>query len=334
MLTPLPPARLRRTLRAHRAVMLCACVVLPFVPGGAQWLVEINKYARENVSKLLVGNKSDLAVGEARQVRFEVAKDFADKNRMPFLETSSKTANNVETAFLTMVGREQPGIRFLGLCLRLPPPPRRAAGLGHGRGWVGCHARALQPISRGKAVPVQLRELLFTGRAELSALRAWLRARCRRACAASAVCAHRNLRREPCPHLPPHRGPALCRRPKLKTGWRARRCHRTGPRTRSTSAGPTRRAKAAAAAEALHRATGEYIRAGYWPRCMHPVRSCCSLGVRAQEKRQASAIWRSGSSARLPPAPELRAMSVGSVQRPGLAGSGKLKVGLFTPMSH
>ncbi|KAG8468441.1 hypothetical protein KFE25_013524 [Diacronema lutheri] len=66
------------------------------------WLVEINKYARENVSKLLVGNKSDLAIGEARQVRFEVAKEFADKNRMPFLEASSKTANNVETAFLTM----------------------------------------------------------------------------------------------------------------------------------------------------------------------------------------------------------------------------------------
>mmetsp|Transcript_23772 Transcript_23772/g.70046 ORF Transcript_23772/g.70046 Transcript_23772/m.70046 type:complete len:207 (-) Transcript_23772:444-1064(-) len=66
------------------------------------WLVEINKYARENVSKLLVGNKSDLAIGEARQVRFDAAKEFADKNRMPFLETSAKSANNVETAFLTM----------------------------------------------------------------------------------------------------------------------------------------------------------------------------------------------------------------------------------------
>lgn len=70
-----------------------------------QWLVEINKYARENVSKLLVGNKSDLAIGEARQVRFEAAKEFADKNKMPFLETSAKSANNVETAFLTMVLR-------------------------------------------------------------------------------------------------------------------------------------------------------------------------------------------------------------------------------------
>jgi Ras-related protein Rab-1A len=50
-----------------------------------------------------VGNKSDLAIGAGRQVRFEEAKEFADKNRMPFLETSSKSANNVETAFLTMV---------------------------------------------------------------------------------------------------------------------------------------------------------------------------------------------------------------------------------------
>jgi len=35
-------------------------------------------------------------------VRFEDAKNFADAHGMPFLETSSKTANNVETAFLTM----------------------------------------------------------------------------------------------------------------------------------------------------------------------------------------------------------------------------------------
>jgi len=66
------------------------------------WLVEISKYARENVTKLLVGNKSDLAVGDARAVRFEEGKEFADRHRMPFLETSAKSAANVETAFLTM----------------------------------------------------------------------------------------------------------------------------------------------------------------------------------------------------------------------------------------
>lgn len=89
-----------------------------------QWLSEINKYARENVSKLLVGNKSDLAIGEGRQVRFEAAKEFADKNRMPFLETSSKSASNVETAFLTMV---RPHARAL---------PPKAAERELPRGWA------------------------------------------------------------------------------------------------------------------------------------------------------------------------------------------------------
>ncbi|KAJ1619060.1 P-loop containing nucleoside triphosphate hydrolase protein [Pavlovales sp. CCMP2436] len=45
-----------------------------------EWLAEINKYARENVSKLLVGNKSDLAIGEARQVG-EPARQEGERKR-------------------------------------------------------------------------------------------------------------------------------------------------------------------------------------------------------------------------------------------------------------
>ena len=66
------------------------------------WLHEIDRYASENVNKLLVGNKSDLT--SKRQVETESAKEFADSVTIPFLETSAKNATNVEDAFMTMAG--------------------------------------------------------------------------------------------------------------------------------------------------------------------------------------------------------------------------------------
>jgi Ras-related protein Rab-1A len=65
-----------------------------------QWLNEIERYACEKVNKLLVGNKCDLVSKKA--VSYEVAKAFADKLDIPFLQTSAKAATNVEKAFLTM----------------------------------------------------------------------------------------------------------------------------------------------------------------------------------------------------------------------------------------
>ncbi|XP_042753636.1 ras-related protein RABD2a isoform X2 [Lactuca sativa] len=65
-----------------------------------QWLSEIDRYASENVNKLLVGNKCDLA--ESRAVSFDTAKEFADGIGIPFMETSAKDATNVEQAFMAM----------------------------------------------------------------------------------------------------------------------------------------------------------------------------------------------------------------------------------------
>lgn len=65
-----------------------------------QWLNEIERYASQDVQKLLVGNKCDLVNKKA--VTYEQAKAFAEKLEIPFLETSAKAATNVEKAFLTM----------------------------------------------------------------------------------------------------------------------------------------------------------------------------------------------------------------------------------------
>ncbi|VDO43976.1 unnamed protein product [Haemonchus placei] len=65
-----------------------------------QWLQEIDRYACENVNKLLVGNKCDLTA--KRAVETQAAKEYADQLGIPFLETSAKSSTNVEQAFLTM----------------------------------------------------------------------------------------------------------------------------------------------------------------------------------------------------------------------------------------
>ncbi|KAG6791500.1 hypothetical protein POTOM_000621 [Populus tomentosa] len=65
-----------------------------------QWLNEIDRYASENVNKLLVGNKSDLTANKV--VSYETAKAFADEIGIPFMETSAKNAINVEQAFMAM----------------------------------------------------------------------------------------------------------------------------------------------------------------------------------------------------------------------------------------
>lgn len=65
-----------------------------------QWLNEIDRYASENVNKLLVGNKSDLS--DKKVVSSETAKAFADEIGIPFMETSAKNASNVEQAFMAM----------------------------------------------------------------------------------------------------------------------------------------------------------------------------------------------------------------------------------------
>lgn len=66
------------------------------------WLKEVNRYAAEGTVKLLVGNKCDRTAD--RVVTTEQAQEFAQELGIPFIETSAKSAKNVEEAFLTMAG--------------------------------------------------------------------------------------------------------------------------------------------------------------------------------------------------------------------------------------
>ena len=65
-----------------------------------KWVLLLSQNVADK-SKILVGNKLDLSE-EKRIVTEEEGQKIADKNDMPFFETSSKTGENVEKIFLTL----------------------------------------------------------------------------------------------------------------------------------------------------------------------------------------------------------------------------------------
>ena len=68
-----------------------------------QWIREIDRNAGETCQKLLIGNKADLS--GKRVVSTKEGKEFADSLGIEFLETSAKTSQNVEQAFLSMANK-------------------------------------------------------------------------------------------------------------------------------------------------------------------------------------------------------------------------------------
>ncbi|CAG2108537.1 unnamed protein product [Medioppia subpectinata] len=105
---------------AHGIIVVYDVTDLESFNNVKQWLQEIDRYACDNVNKLLVGNKCDLTAKKV--VEFAAAKEFAENLGIPFLETSAKSATNVEQAFLTMAAE---------IKARMGPVAGVAAQAGH-----------------------------------------------------------------------------------------------------------------------------------------------------------------------------------------------------------
>jgi Ras-related protein Rab-2A len=60
----------------------------------ASWLEDARQHANSNMTIMLIGNKCDLA--HRRAVSTEEGEQFAKENGLVFMETSAKTALNVE----------------------------------------------------------------------------------------------------------------------------------------------------------------------------------------------------------------------------------------------
>nr|CAI44552.1 rab_A61 [Paramecium tetraurelia] len=64
------------------------------------WMSEIDKYAQEDVIRMLVGNKCD--VDDKRAVSYEEGEALAKQLKLQFIETSAKLSTNIEQSFLTI----------------------------------------------------------------------------------------------------------------------------------------------------------------------------------------------------------------------------------------
>ncbi len=62
-----------------------------------KWLQEVKLNGSKDICCILIGNKKDLE--ENRQVKYEEGKKLAEENNLLFLETSAKTAENVQECF-------------------------------------------------------------------------------------------------------------------------------------------------------------------------------------------------------------------------------------------
>ncbi|XP_026314949.1 ras-related protein Rab-1A [Hyposmocoma kahamanoa] len=85
---------------AHGIIIVYDCTDQDSFSNVKQWLEEIDRYACDNVNKLLVGNKCDLTTKKV--VDYTTANQYAEQLGIPFLETSAKNSTNVEQAFMTM----------------------------------------------------------------------------------------------------------------------------------------------------------------------------------------------------------------------------------------
>lgn len=61
------------------------------------WLLDIEKFAKEGVMRILVGNKCDLE--SKRSVTEQEGREFAKKYGIDYLETSAKDSLNIEDLF-------------------------------------------------------------------------------------------------------------------------------------------------------------------------------------------------------------------------------------------
>ena len=78
-----------------------------------KWLEVVKSYSAKKICIILIGNKIDLE--NKRQVSKENGENFAKKNGILFLETSAKTAERVNDAFITSAQVILEGIKLTGI---------------------------------------------------------------------------------------------------------------------------------------------------------------------------------------------------------------------------
>ena len=91
------------------------------------WVRELQRQGNPNIVIALAGNKSDLA--SKRKVEPDEARQYAEENNIMFMETSAKTASNVNELFVQIARKlpkqqqpEKPGVASQGVKLNEAKP--------------------------------------------------------------------------------------------------------------------------------------------------------------------------------------------------------------------
>ena len=85
---------------AHGIIVVYDVTDLDSFENVKNWMIEIEKFANENVCILIVGNKADM--DEQRKVSFVQGSELAKHYHVPFIEVSAKSGKNVDETFLVM----------------------------------------------------------------------------------------------------------------------------------------------------------------------------------------------------------------------------------------
>ncbi len=103
---------------AHGIIIVFDLTDLESFENIKQWLHEINRYAYNNVCKILVGNKSDLS--HKRIVHG--GSEYAESLNIPYLETSAKTSDNIDNLFYQMAKQIKQYMKERDIILNLSNP--------------------------------------------------------------------------------------------------------------------------------------------------------------------------------------------------------------------
>ncbi len=125
---------------AQAAVVVYDITSIESFERAQQWVKELQRQGSPNIVVALAGNKLDRA--EARQVDIATAQAYAKENGILWMETSAKTAVNVNEL-------------FLAIAQKLPKQP--AGGGGGGGGGAGGGAKPSGRVDLAAPAPAQSR---------------------------------------------------------------------------------------------------------------------------------------------------------------------------------
>ncbi|CAF1319325.1 unnamed protein product [Adineta steineri] len=102
------------------------------------WFEEVKRYCPEQTPVFLIGTKSDLKA--RRMITYDMIKAYADKYQISYLETSSKTNENVEKCFFDFTQALVTHTNQMELSHKPTPKSRSAIDLESKRKTIGANS--------------------------------------------------------------------------------------------------------------------------------------------------------------------------------------------------